>query len=304
MKKRTPTPTDRLHTLLKDATVDGLWFEVSAQIDLGADVNMPDAEGFTPLLRCLTVGCNKQLDAKQRAQLQSVLSLLLKSGAGMDILSPQGLSATSLASFWPDAGEAGKRLECETYRRSDPYLLANVSEVSLYWPKPGTPATPAIVRSMIKACSVGDVEKVKYMAHIYPRALGWIDNDTASFEITPLIAAAIGSDARRKSELLAFLVNAGADINWQNDEGNSALHYACSPEHRSFEAVKHLIALGADEKLRNNAGKTAHDMARVRGFSSAQVCIETLDTALKARTEAQARAQARPRLRGGSGFRF
>ncbi len=293
--------TKRLHRLLSAPDREGLLFYVTAQLSAGADVNAPDSEGFTPLLRCLKAGC-AEMDAQRRAPLQEVLAALLRHGAELDLLSPQGHDPATLAAFWNDDGEAAKRLARERYRRSDPYLAQRLDVLSIYWPAPDAPVDAALVRSLLKACAAGDVEKVTYMAHVFPQALGRINDEITGFDLTPLTAAAIGTDARRKGAMLALLVGAGCDINWQNEEGNTALHYACSAEYRSPEAVRRLIALGADETLRNAAGKTPRDMAQDRGFTPPQSCLDALDEAL-AHRRAQARQNARRPAPGG-GFRF
>lgn len=290
--------TAELHQLLAARCGSDLTL-VATLIDAGADVNAPDAQGYTPLLRCLQAG-TAEMTAQHRAPLQALLSLLLRHGADMDVLSPQGLDPATLATFWNDEGEAQKRLSCERLRRSDPYLARHISEISIYWPQPSDKNIAGLARSLMKACIAGDLEKVVYFSHVFPASLGWKDDEVMGFEITPLIAAAIGTDARRKGALLAFLRDAGCDINAQNDEGNTALHYACSAEYRSPEAVRHLAALGADDSLRNNAGKTARDMTRDRGFTSGQAASDALDLGLQDRT----RAQAAKKARDNDGFRF
>jgi len=68
---------------------------------------------------------------------------------------------------------------------------------------------------------------------------------------TPLITAA----ALGKTEAAILLIDAGADLNYQNNDGSTALHTAaffCREE-----IVAALLAKGADKTPRNNTGKTA-----------------------------------------------
>lgn len=276
---------------------------VATLIDGGADINMPDDDGDTPLLRCLKAGCAEGMTAQSQAPLHALLSLLLRHGADMDALSPQGHTVDALASFWNDEGQAGKRLSCERLRRSDPYLAAHVSEISIYWPTPDDKNIGALMRSLMKACIAGDLEKVTYFSHVFPQSLNWIDDELMGFEITPVIAAAIGTDARRKHALLHFLIDAGCAINQQNDEGNTALHYACSAEYRSPDAIRALIALGADDTLTNNANKTPRDMTRDRGFTDGRAAADALDLALEERAAQRAQKKT-ARKPGGGSFRF
>ena len=67
---------------------------------------------------------------------------------------------------------------------------------------------------------------------------------------TPLITASLFG----KIEVVRALVEAGADVNYQNKEGSTALHTAaffCHPE-----IVGILLDNGADKNIRNNAGST------------------------------------------------
>lgn len=70
---------------------------------------------------------------------------------------------------------------------------------------------------------------------------------------SPLITAA----AFGRTEIAVALIDAGADVNYKNNEGSTALHTAallCRTE-----IVKALLENGADKTVRNNAGRTALD---------------------------------------------
>ena len=67
---------------------------------------------------------------------------------------------------------------------------------------------------------------------------------------TPLITAA----ALGKPEAARILLNAGADLNYQNADGSTALHTAIVFDH--MEIVKILTEAGADLNIRNNQGAT------------------------------------------------
>jgi surface polysaccharide O-acyltransferase-like enzyme len=72
-----------------------------------------------------------------------------------------------------------------------------------------------------------------------------------SAKSTPLISASLFG----KADAAKMLINAGADINYQNNDGSTALHTAaffCRPE-----IVGMLISSGADREIRNNSGSTA-----------------------------------------------
>jgi ankyrin repeat protein len=70
---------------------------------------------------------------------------------------------------------------------------------------------------------------------------------------SPLITAALFG----KTEMASVLIDAGADINFQNKDGSTALHTAaffCRPE-----IVKILLEKGADKTIKNNFGATAFE---------------------------------------------
>jgi ankyrin repeat protein len=52
-------------------------------------------------------------------------------------------------------------------------------------------------------------------------------------------------------ELTAALLRAGADINVQDERGNTALHYAARKNTEFF--IQDLITAGADMEIRNKA---------------------------------------------------
>jgi hypothetical protein len=58
-----------------------------------------------------------------------------------------------------------------------------------------------------------------------------------------------------KTEIAKFLIENGADINFQNNEGSTALHTAAF--FCRTEIVKELLKNGADTGIVNNAGATA-----------------------------------------------
>ena len=70
---------------------------------------------------------------------------------------------------------------------------------------------------------------------------------------SPLITACLFG----KTEMARLLINAGVELNFQNNDGSTPLHTAaffCRPE-----IVQLLLAKGADKTLKNKYGQTAYE---------------------------------------------
>ena len=63
-----------------------------------------------------------------------------------------------------------------------------------------------------------------------------------------------------KEDLMKLLIDAGARLDTQNDDGDTAAHLATMRGH-----VKVLAVFGADMTIKNNAGKTALNIAMDKG---------------------------------------
>ena len=60
--------------------------------------------------------------------------------------------------------------------------------------------------------------------------------------------------------IVILLLAAGANVDKQDDNGNTPLIWAAS--NGKIEVVKELLKAGANKKLKRNNGQTAYDMAR------------------------------------------
>lgn len=74
---------------------------------------------------------------------------------------------------------------------------------------------------------------------------------------SPLITSATFDNAKAAG----MLINAGAEINFQNNDGSTALHTAAF--FGRTEVVKVLLEAGADKSIKNNSGSTAYGTATV-----------------------------------------
>ncbi len=63
---------------------------------------------------------------------------------------------------------------------------------------------------------------------------------------------------------MSYFLKIGADINYQNKNGQTALKFAAS--NKKLENVKVLVQKNADKNLKDNNGKTALDYAKEKGI--------------------------------------
>ena len=129
-------------------------------------------------------------------------------------------------------------------------LLMNVScntETQKADAKPGAPEAPAV--DIHTAVVSENYEALKQ--HI---AAGSNLNQKDPYGgSSPLISAAVFG----KTEAAKILLDAGADVNFQNNDGSTALHTAaffCRPE-----IIKMLLDKGADKSIKNRFNATAYE---------------------------------------------
>jgi len=96
------------------------------------------------------------------------------------------------------------------------------------------------------AALIGDLDVIKQ--HI--AAGSNLDQKDPNVGSSPLITATVFG----KTEVARALIEAGADVNFQNNEGSTPLHCAAFLCHQ--EIVEMLLQHGADKSLRNNYGST------------------------------------------------
>ena len=58
--------------------------------------------------------------------------------------------------------------------------------------------------------------------------------------------------------MTAMLVKAGADLDWRNAQGNTALHYCFAFRH--LDLAEYLIRKGADDTIMNKEGHMCYDL--------------------------------------------
>jgi len=113
-----------------------------------------------------------------------------------------------------------------------------------------------LIRELAEAISQGEVDQIKQLVE-QGASLKYLDE----WRRTPLIWATIRSGLNNK-EVVEVLLDLGADINAQNNNGMTALMEAIL--HDNVEAAKILIERGADIHLTNRHGSTAVTFSRNR----------------------------------------
>ncbi len=120
------------------------------------------------------------------------------------------------------------------------------------------------------AAVLGDLEAVKQ--HI--KAGSDLNVKEPTRGSTPLITATVFG----KTDVAMALIEAGADVNYQNNEGSTALHSAAL--FCRIEIVRALLEKGADKKIMNKDGRIAMDSV-TRPFADMKGIYDGLGASLK-----------------------
>ncbi|MBX3407583.1 MAG: ankyrin repeat domain-containing protein [Phycisphaeraceae bacterium] len=126
---------------------------------------------------------------------------------------------------------------------------------------------PVELTSLHWAAAAGNLDSVEYLLS---DAVGSDPNAARDNDFTPLHSAAMNGHAR----VCERLIRAGTGINVQTDpQRYAALHSAAYGGHE--EAIRVLLANGADPTLKNYRGECPADTARRQGNLAAAQLIES-----------------------------
>jgi ankyrin repeat protein len=209
-------------------------------IDRGADVNARSKQGRTPLL----IGAKRDGGS-------DLLRLLLSKGADPNVRDERGNTALMLAAQTGDL---------ETMR----LLVAKGAEVNA--------ANPLGFTSLSNAVTSNRIDAVKFLLDkgsnpnaVTVASIATVKHGPLAFgKATPLMLAA----PYASSELIAALLNAGADVNARDVRAMTSLMLAVASETQDVEVVKLLLRAGADPNVRSASGETAFDWANKYGSPS------------------------------------
>lgn len=228
---------------------------VSALLAQGANANVTDADGLTPLMHAAKGGH------------LPVVQALLQAQAKVDARDPNGFTALAIAASLGHApavqalAQAGADPNAATRSGATPLMFAALGGHSgaisaLLRAKASVSAqTPAGITALMMAANAGQAQAAGQLVH----AGASLNARDTSGRTALMLAAAKGH-----SDTVRTLLSAGADLNLANRWGDTALTWAAN-EGRS-EIVQTLLAAKADVAARNEQGATALLLAARGGF--------------------------------------
>ena len=212
-------------------------------IENGADVNMKDDDGSTALHGAAVFG---------RAD---VAKLLLENGAELQVRNDDGgTPADALRLDWRTTGFIGGLIGVEVETENIAGMQSGRNEIAkLFGVKEFDSKDIALANDLPGAVFIGDLAAVKRALTdgVDPNA-----QDPQSGSTMLSIASLMGH-----TEVVALLLERGAEVNAKNRDGGTALHAAAFLGRA--ETVKLLLEKGADTTLRNNMGSIAIDGAKL-----------------------------------------
>jgi ankyrin repeat protein len=259
----TPLPRGEMTALLVAAR-QGAFDGVKALIDAGANLDLADPVGTTPLIMAIV---NRHNDDAE---------LLLENGADPNLTDASGMGALYAAT---DLRTVGPLINRPTPKATSTVDNTDVVAMLLdYGADPNVqlhlPIQPRFHNSGDKQLAEGATPLMRAArTHDLPvmrllLAHGADANLATKNFLTPLLFAAGGGGRIRRDrdqiEALKLLLDAGADINAFDTTGSTALALAVS---RSDDVVKFLASRGADLEVRDKQGRTPLDIAT--GISNA-----------------------------------
>ena len=219
------------------ATMMGETKAVKLLIQLGADVNVRQEDGGTPLHIAFFLG---------RAEISEIL---LKEGADVNVKNNRGeIPANGLMAPWVFTRFLTNMFDFELEQKEVEDGRRKIREMikGVEVPKPQKAAN-----DIWEAVFIGDL---KFVQKAITEGMDVNAMHPGTGDPLLFTAALMGH-----TEVMTFLLEKGANINAQKGDGNTALHAAAFLGRA--DAVELLIKRGADINIRNNQGGSAMDNA-------------------------------------------
>jgi ankyrin repeat protein/mannitol/fructose-specific phosphotransferase system IIA component (Ntr-type) len=236
----------------------------------GADINMEDNDGDTPLVRAASHG---SLD---------VVQYLVSLGADVNAKGTKPINAAASHGNW----EIVKYL---VEKGADVNVVAGYSETPLHFAIDAD--NLEIVQYLLdNGASVHTLANREKMSHIWSTPLHWALPQYRAAQgknSLPIVQCLVshGADAHAKDssgsmplhnaagygslEVVKFLVSLGSDVNVKNDQGFTPLHWAA--EYGNLNVMQYLVSQGADVNAKAKEGVTPLYSASSHSFGGDRV---------------------------------
>jgi len=192
-------------------------------LDAGVDVNAQDSVGFTALMWAATQGDNEGIKT------------LAAAGTNINLMSIGMFgerSAIAIAIIW------GQNIET--------IKLLHAAGADIHVQNDFGPALTA-------AAARGDLEIIKFLLSVGAET----DINAQSKDGKTALMSAVGASGQ--PEIVKFFIAAGSEINTQDNNGETALHWAV--RRGDIDIVKILLEAGVETNKKNKAGKTPRQVA-------------------------------------------
>ena len=211
---------DELNSALFVAAYRGYRDITELLIAHGANVHLVDGSGETPLHK-----------ASVKGHLE-IASLLIANGAKVDAKAQDGCTPLYLSAYSKHETVSQYLLDCGAATEEDiAIMLGNIELVEHYFLK-GADANSQLTKGYAKGESWLNIAVRHQNKNLVEFLLGRgakINKKTGSFQLSPLHIAAIGSsDQTCKEDICKILIAQGADINSQDKNGTTPLHWAAT----------------------------------------------------------------------------
>ena len=266
----------------------------------GADVNLKDSRGATPLMYAaasgspevmkLLIGAGADVNAKNSFGATALLwsagdirkvRLLLDKGAEVNIKTKQGRTPLLAAATYDGGSEVVRLLvskgadvkDADGFQFNALNLAAGANDtglVRLLLEKGLDPNAKTVPGQtpLMAAASRDNLPMVKLLlakgadVNAANSSGGKVKNgEIALKKLTPLMLAA----SYASPELIATLLDAGAEVNAKDVRGMTPLMLAAASENQNAKVIALLLKRGADPNIKSENGETALDWARKFG---------------------------------------